>query len=150
MKTEQSTLNENDRNFITAAAQGGAAEVKLSQLVQGRAKCEEVMQFGQRMVQDHTQANRELMQLASRKGAPPNPELDSKHQKLFERLSGLSGENFDREYINAMVEDHKEVISKFDQETAQGHDQDLTNWASKTVPKLREHLKMAQSIASQH
>ena len=150
MTTKQSTLNESDRSFITAAAQGGMAEVKLSQLAENRAECEEVKDFGQRMVQDHQRANQELMQMASQKGESPDAKLDAKHQNLYERLSSLSGENFDREYINAMVEDHEQVISEFERETSYGNDQDLKTWASMTLPTLREHLEMAQNISDQH
>jgi putative membrane protein len=150
MKSTQSTLSENDRSFIAIAAQGGMAEIKLSELVNSRAECDEIKQFGQHMVQDHGQASQELKQLASQKGVMPQAQLDARHQNLYGRLSNLSGENFDCAYISVMVEDHQQVIAAFERETKQGQDQDLKDWASKTLPTLREHLRMAQEIAQAH
>ncbi|MFL6664561.1 MAG: DUF4142 domain-containing protein, partial [Rhizobacter sp.] len=57
-----------DRKFATQAASDGLAEVALGNLAQQKASSEQVKQFASRMVQDHTNANNELMQIASTKG----------------------------------------------------------------------------------
>lgn len=146
MTTQQQMLSQQDRNFITEAAQGGTAEVKLSQLATERANDEQVKQFAQHMIHDHTQANEELMQLASSEGVTVNQELDQKHKDLMNRLSSLKSDEFDREYIDAMVQDHKKVVSEFEREISQGQDHELKQWASSILPKLQQHLQMAQQL----
>ncbi|HYE35534.1 DUF4142 domain-containing protein [Methylocaldum sp.] len=149
-KQQHQALSQQDRHFVMEAARGGTAEVKLSQLVNERASRDEVKQFGKHMIHDHTQANKELMRLASGKGEKVSEELDEKHEKLMNRLSGLSGDEFDREYIKAMVQDHKKVVAEFEREASQGQDEDLKHWAGKILPKLQQHLQMAQDLAKRH
>jgi len=150
MKAATAALNEHDRLFITEAAQGGLAEIKLSELAPARAGCAEVKQFAQRMIQDHERANQELQQLAAQKGVTPPAQLDGKHQNLQRQLSGQSGEDFDRAYLNAMVEDHQQVIAQFEGQTRQGGDDELKNWAAQTLVTLREHLRYAEQLAQAH
>jgi putative membrane protein len=150
MTKQQQALSQQDRHFVMEAVRGGTAEVKLSQLVDERASRDEVKQFGKHMIRDHTQANKELKRLASGKGETVSEELDEKHEKLMKRLSGLSGDEFDREYIKAMVQDHKKVVAEFEREASQGQDEDLKHWAGKILPKLQQHLQMAQDLVKQH
>lgn len=147
--TEQNQNGErlSDQQFVTKAAQGGMAEVQLGQLAAQRAASNDVKQFGQRMVKDHTQANNQLKQLAQQKGITPPQDMGDEHKATMARLSNLSGAEFDREYMNHMVEDHTEDVSLFQREAQQGQDPDLKALAAKTVPTLQEHLQMARSIA---
>src|ERR671927_190101 len=57
-----------DEKFATAAAVGGLAEVELGRLAAQKGASDEVRQFGQRMVDDHSKANQDLTQVASAKG----------------------------------------------------------------------------------
>jgi len=101
-----------DRNFIMKAAKGGREEVELGQLAQGKASSDAVKQFGQRMVEDHGSANKELMDLASSKGV----QLDEKAARkdpMLGKLSKLQGQAFDREYVKEMVKDHKQDVAEF-------------------------------------
>jgi putative membrane protein len=150
MTMQQQTLSQQDRNFVMEAARGGTAEVKLSQLATDRASDEEVRQFAQHMIHDHTQANQELRQLASSEGVTASDELDQEHRNLMNRLSGLKGTEFDRAYMDAMVQDHKKVVAEFEREASQGQDNELKNWASTLLPKLQRHLQMAQDLAEQY
>ena len=141
-------LQRTDRNFITKAAAGGRAEVELGQLAQGKASSDAVKQFGQRMVEDHGAANQELMQLAENKGM----QLDDKTPKpdrLLTRLSKLQGPEFDREYVNAMVKDHKQDIAEFRRMHSGAVDPNLKAWVDKTLPTLEDHLKTIEGIQAQ-
>ncbi len=62
------------------------------------------------------------------------------------RLESLSGKEFDQAYIKQMVEDHQKAISKFETAQQNVEDAELKQFASDTLPKLRDHLKMAQDI----
>ena len=143
-----SKLQQTDRNFITKAAAGGRAEVKLGRLAQGKASSDAVKQFGQRMVEDHGAANQELMQLAENKGM----QLDDKTPKparLLTRLSKLRGPEFDREYVKAMVKDHKQDVAEFRRMHSGAVDPNLKAWVDKTLPTLEDHLKTIEGIQAQ-
>jgi len=133
-----------DEQFVRKAAEGGLAEVNLGNLAAKQASDPAVKKFATHMVKDHTKANRELIQLAnSRKLALPRT-MDAEHKKTMDRLSGMTGAAFDRAYMEGQVKDHEETVALFEKEAKNGKDDDLRTWASKTLPTLREHLKMAR------
>lgn len=143
----QTTLSASDQQFMTEAARGGLAEVQLGQLASQQGASDAVKQFGQRMVQDHTQANTQLQQLATQKGVALPTDMGNENQQIMQQLSQLSGADFDRAYMNHMVEDHVKDVSSFQQEAQQGQDPDVKAFAAQTVPILQEHLQLARSIA---
>lgn len=136
-----------DQSFVRDAGEGGLAEVELGQLATEKASNPAVKQFGQRMVDDHTKANDELKQIASKEGINLPASLSSKDKKTKERLSKLSGADFDRAYMKLMVKDHEKDVSDFRQESSSGHDPVIKRFASQTLPVLQSHLKEAESIA---
>ena len=138
-----------DSTFATKAAQGGMAEVKLGQLATERASNSAVKQFGQKMVDDHTKANDELKQLASKKGITLPTDIDAKDQATYDRLSKLNGAEFDRAYMADMVKDHRTDVSEFRRESEHGGDPDLKAFAGKTLPVLEQHLQMAEQTDQQ-
>jgi len=100
-------LSAADKTFMTKAAQGGMAEVELGQLATQKGQSDDVKKFGQRMVDDHSKANDQLKSLASEKGVTLPTSLDAKDRALKDRLSKMSGAQFDKAYMQAMVKDHK-------------------------------------------
>ncbi|MDX6694652.1 MAG: putative rane protein [Blastocatellia bacterium] len=139
-------LGDDDRKFMTNAATGGMEEVELGRLAAGKAQSADVKKFGQKMVDDHSQANTELKQLAARKGVtlPAGMMDDQKADK--DKLSKLSGAEFDREYMKMMVDDHDKDVKEFKDEADDGSDADLKSFAAKTLPTLQEHQRMAKDI----
>ena len=136
-----------DRQFIKKAAEGGLAEVQLGQLATEKADSQDVKQFGQRMVDDHTKANDQLKQVASQKGVTVPDKLSPKDAATKARLEKLSGKAFDRAYMRDMVMDHTKDVSEFRMESKNAKDPDVKNFASQTLPTLQDHLKEAKSIA---
>jgi len=138
-----------DVNFLMKAAQSNMAEVELGKLATQKASHEAVKQFGQTMVDDHTQANSELKQIASSKNIDFPTGIASKHQAIVDRLSKLSGAEFDRAYMSEMVKEHKQAVTSFKQEAATGADPDVKAFAAKTTPTLQQHLQQAEAIHSE-
>ena len=136
-----------DRDFMTKAAIGGMEEVELGRMATQKGASNDVKQFGQRMVDDHSRASNELKSLASQKNVTLPTALDQRHQDDVDRLSKMSGAAFDREYMGMMVKDHVEDVAEFERAAASGDDADVRSWASRTVPTLRQHLQMAQETA---
>jgi putative membrane protein len=142
-----SKLDAMDRHFIRKAGEGGLAEVELGKLAAEKGQSEEVKKFGQRMVDDHGKANDQLKQLAESKGVTLPTELSAKDKATKARLEKLSGEKFDRAYMNDMVQDHTKDVSEFKKESTTAKDSDVKNFASQTLPTLEDHLKEARTIA---
>jgi putative membrane protein len=138
-----------DASFITKAAEGGMAEVELGKLATQKASNDQVKQFGQRMVDDHTKANDELKQIASQQGVPVPASLTAKHRSAMDRLSKLDGAEFDRAYMQMMVQDHREDVNEFKRESEKGNDSAVKAFAAKTLPTLQSHLQQAESIHGQ-
>src|SRR6266576_4664641 len=142
-------LSKDESTFVNEAAEGGMMEVQLGKLAQEKAADDKVKQFGKRMEQDHSKANDELKKIASDKGVQLSTDLDKKHKTKIDKLTKLSGADFDKQYMNDMVSDHKEDIKKFQRVADKGKDADLKQFASQTLPTLKEHLQLAQSTAQQ-
>jgi len=122
------------------------AEVKLGQLAQQKGSSSAVKDFGKRMERDHSKANDELKEAASKNGLTLPTDVDKSEESKYNRLSGMTGAAFDKAYARDMVTDHQKDISEFEKEARSGKDADLKNFASKTLPTLQEHLKMAQDM----
>ena len=132
-----------DKNFIMKAGMGGQAEVELGTLAQQRAADPKVKALGERMETDHKKANAELQTIATQKGITIPGGLSKEDQALKARLEKLQGANFDQAYTTAMVNDHTKDIKEFEM-ASKSADPAIKDFATKTLPTLREHLKMAQ------
>src|SRR5690349_1271414 len=145
-QTGMANMTAQDRNFVMDAAMGGMQEVELGRLATQQGASDAVKQFGQRMVDDHSKANQELINLAQGKGITLPTTMDEKHQKETAKFSSLHGADFDREYTKLMVSDHRKDVAEFEKESTRGTDADLKEFATKTLPTLQEHLKMAEAL----
>jgi putative membrane protein len=148
------------RQFVENMAVVNMAEVRLGNLAAERAANAEVKQFARRMVADHTKASEELKPIASQLNVQVPSQLDAEHQALHDRLSKLKGQEFDREYIQAMMDGHQQVANEVEKhanearsvgtagEAGQAGNRPVAQWASKTLPTVREHLDQAKEIQS--
>lgn len=137
-----------DEQFVVEAAQGGMTEVEIGQLAVQKATNGQVKQFAQRMVQDHSQANSQLQGLAQAKNITLPPDIGDKNRQELEKLSKLSGAEFDEAYMDRMVDEHQKDIELFQSQAKNGRDPDLKNWAATTLPALQSHQELARSIES--
>jgi putative membrane protein len=134
--------------FMTRAAEGGMAEIETGKLAVSKAQNAEVKQFAQQMIADHTRANNELKTLAGKKNVTLPTGLDPMHQAMAAKLSGLTGAEFDREYMRGQVEDHERTVALFQAQADNGADAEAKAMAAKTLPNLKMHLEMARKISS--
>jgi putative membrane protein len=139
-------MSSSDRTFMQKAAQGGMAEVELGKLAEENAQSQDVKDFGKRMVDDHSKAGDQLRQVASQQGVTLPSDLSAKDNATKQRLSQLHGDAFDRAYMKDMVTDHRQDIAEFKHESTGGHDPQVKQWATQTIPTLEEHLKMAEQV----
>lgn len=136
------------RKFVKEAAEGSATEVALGKVAQERGSSDAVKEFGKRMVADHSKAAEELKQLAAMVKVEVPSETPKKAKKAQDKLSKLSGADFDRAYAKLMVSDHKEDVKAFQEEARDGAIPPVKNFAAKTLPTLQEHLKLAEELST--
>ena len=142
-------VSDQDREFVNKAATGGLAEVELGRIAAQRAARPSVRSFGERMVTDHGRSSEQLASLARSKGIEVPTALEPSQQAMRDRLSGLSGNDFDRDYMSEMVRDHTEDIALFERAAETSTDPDLKAWATRSLPMLREHLALARQVNSE-
>ena len=139
-------VSDTAKQFMMTAAAAGNTEVQASQVALTMAKSDRVKNFANMMVNDHTNANNELKSMATRMNVTlPDSVMPKQHTEL-ESLRKTQAKNFDKQYMDMMVKDHKEAVGLFQKGSQNLDNTDLKTWASNTLPKLQMHLDSAQAI----
>jgi len=135
-----------DAEFTVKAANGGMAEVELGKIAQQKGMSKQVKNFGAMMVTDHSKINDFIRALAVTKNISIPKAPGAEEQKVIRKLSGKSGRDFDKAYINDMIYDHKADIKLFETASKKCLDPDVKSFAVKTLPVLQEHLDAINAI----
>ena len=136
--------NKADQKFLMEGMQGDMAEVQLGKLAQQKGQSEDVKQFGQMLEQDHSQHLQQAQQEAQQLGITPPQQVNAKQKATYERMSKLSGAQFDKQLTKHAVADHKKDVAEYQKEAKSKGP--LAQFAQQTVPTLQKHLQTAQSI----
>ena len=139
-------VNDDVAKFAVKVANGGMMEVQLGKIAEEKGVSKGVKDFGAMMVKDHTKANDELKSLASSKNITLPATVSDDMQKHIDDLSKKTGKDFDKDYINMMVRDHKDNIDLFEDAAKNSKDSEFKNFAVKTLPTLYKHLGAAKAI----
>lgn len=146
MATGGIAVDESDAKFAVDLASGGMAEVKLSELAMQKSGNADVKSFATMMVKDHGEANKKLMALAATKNITLPTDLDEDHQKLWNDLNGKSGMDFDKAYVDAMVDGHEKAVKLLQDEVKDAKDADLKMFAQEVLPTVEGHLNTIKGI----
>lgn len=141
-----SKVSRGDRRFIEKAARSGLGEVRMARLAAEKSVDPRVRSFAQQMITDHEKANAELNELAARKGVglPTDEENHIEHQ--FKALSDKTGNDFDKRFIGHMTDEHEDDVELFEKASRKSDDPEIAAFASRQLPILQEHHRMAQEI----
>lgn len=141
-----------DRDFIREHVAMGESEVALGRLASQKGTHAEVKRFGEMMVRDHTAAGQELKQIHAQLAAAnaenrPAADTDARddHKDALEDLQGLSGREFDRKYMDLMVDHHEKAVNELERRAENGSTE-VRQWAAKTLPKVQQHLEQAKTL----
>lgn len=150
-QTQDPTVaNMQDKAFLQNAMEGGMAEVQLGQLAAQKASSNDVKQFGQKMVDDHTKLNDQMKPIAQQLGLKPPQQPSKKDRALMARLQSMSGTEFDNAYIEAMVKDHKKDLDDFKTEASQTQNPQLQQAVQQGGQLIVQHLQIIEQIAQNH
>ena len=136
-----------DADFAVEVTDGALLQVQASKLALTKASSSDVKQYAQKVVDDHNNTAKELKSVAAQKDITLPDVMSEKCQKKYYSLDEKKqGEDFDKEYMDLMVKDHKDMIDKFEDESEDGNDTDLKTWAAGKISTLRSHLEEAENI----
>lgn len=137
-----------DREFLKSSAQGSMSEIQMGQLASDKGSNAEVKAFGQKMVTDHTLLMNNLKPFADKMGVPPPTALAREDQAELDKLNGLSGEEFDKEYVAYMMKDHAMDLKEFRKEAVGAVDPDLKHAVMKGEAVIEQHKRMIDKIGA--
>jgi len=135
-----------DQKFLKDATEGARTQVELGKLAQEKGSSDAVKEFGKRVVEDHSKTSTDLEQLAAKAGVSVESDMPKKARKAQEKLSKLSGPDFDRTFTKMMLNDHKSDAKSFEKESKNGKIPEAKEFASNSLPTVQERLKMAQEL----
>ena len=146
--TSGAALSMGERNFVQDQLKDSKREVQLGQLAEKNASSADVKQFAAMMVQDHTRAGNKLAEVAQRENVEMERKSDDARDDV-EKLSKLSGRDFDKEYIDLMVKDHKDAVDSLQDQAQNADNASVKTWAAESLPRVKHHLEQAQQLQSQ-
>ena len=141
-------VDDDARIFVKEATTGGMMEVELVKMAQNKAKSPQVKDFGKMMADDHSKANSDLKDIASKKNIGVPGSLTDDQKKDVDKLTKKTGADFDKAYVDVMVDDHKKDVADFKKASGNLNDDGLKNFAANTLPTLQKHLDAMQNIKS--
>jgi putative membrane protein len=136
------------QEFVNKVAISDMFEVQAGQLALAKSPDNDTKPFAEKMVSDHQKTSSELKALidSGKVKAKLPTALDSTHQKMLDDLKAKNGKEFDQAYDQSQIKAHQDAVALFDAYAKAGDDAELKQWATKTLPHLREHLSMAEKL----
>ena len=145
----RTNVSRGDRDFVQDVSQMNAEEIDLSRLAAEHASSPDVKQFAQKLVEEHTAAGEKLSGVATQNGLPTKSDLDDSHRKLHDKLAAKQGLDFDKSYIDAMIDDHQNLVdkleSRIDKTTIERRSGDAANAPANPDTKAKVDMK-GQSV----
>ncbi|MFZ3374995.1 MAG: DUF4142 domain-containing protein [Chthoniobacterales bacterium] len=146
LRAAETKASSGDSHFIGKAADANMTEIQLAKIALANGQKQDVKNFANRMITDHGKAGDELKPIAQEMNVPLPEKVSAEHQQTIDRLSKLKGEEFDKAYSSAMVDDHKKVVAMFENAESDVQNSDLKKFAEQTLPTLKEHLELAEKL----
>jgi putative membrane protein len=134
------------QTFLKKAIEGNFAEVKMGQLAQQQGQNDNVKKFGQMLSDDHSAANQKAMDAAKSMGVTPPDGPNAKQKTDYDKMSKMTGAQFDREFATHMVADHERDIAEYKKEAKQPDA--AGEYAKGQIDVLQKHLDTAKSLRS--
>ena len=146
-ETNESKIDEDGTAFMKAASLGSSMEIELGKYAMQNSQNDKVKEFAAKMVADHTLAKSDIMKIGQRSGILLPTDYPSDIKTHMEEMMKLKGAAFDEHYVGMMVKDHAKTITLF--KTAESlRDDVLKDYATKTLPVLQTHQKLANELAA--
>ncbi|NMG05562.1 DUF4142 domain-containing protein [Brasilonema sp. UFV-L1] len=146
--TPNRSLTALDKEFMTKAAQSDQTEIQTSQLALKRSQNQEVKNYAQRMIKEHTDSSQQLKQIAKKKSFTLPKDIGPENKALLTKLTKLNGKMFDQAYMEGQLQAHTKTLADYQNYLTQGQDSELNAFASKIAPIVADHLQMVQNMVT--
>src|SRR5437879_6169384 len=137
-------LSDNEKQLLQKIADANKAEIEMGQLAQSNAASPKVKDFGQKLVDDHTQNNQQLQQIAQQKGVQLQDQEKPDGQSMKSKLENTKGAQFDKAFLQHERDDHAKLLKELQQQQDQVQDPDVKSFISQTITAVQQHLDAAQ------
>jgi putative membrane protein len=135
-----------DKQFVRNAAESGITDEQLGKLATVKGS-PAVQTLAQKLVDDHAASNKDLDTVADSLGIMLPKKMNKDHQKEYEKLNGLSGKDFDTEYLTFIATEHYQDLHVFHMEASVAANQDLSAEVVKEMGTMHQHLGLIQNTA---
>jgi putative membrane protein len=127
--------------FVQKVAVSDMFEIQSSNLAMDKASNKEIKDFAKMMVKDHTDSTQKLKDTLKKSNSKIEPPatLDDKHAQKLEKLRGLSGTEFDKQYVMDQQEGHDAAANLLKSYSQNGDNKDLKQFASQVLPVVETH-----------
>jgi putative membrane protein len=132
--------------FLKKAIEGNFAEIEMGKLAQQNGQNEGVKKFGQMLSDDHSAANQKAIDIAKSMGMSPPDGPNTKQKADYDKMSKMSGTQFDRDFAAHMVADHEKDIAEYKKEAKQADAAGA--YAKDQIDVLEKHLQAAKALRS--
>jgi putative membrane protein len=146
MTANVNAQSDDDKKFLANAAQSDVNEIKLGQLAEQKTTNPDVKAFAQKMVAEHNKMSMSMQPFIASWSVTPPTDMDADHQKEYDKLNGLSGAHFDKEYIDQMVTDHAKALDAFTTEAKDTKDGKFRAAVIKGKTMIAAHKNMAYDL----
>lgn len=143
------SVSQRDQDFINQAWNINSTEIRLGNDAQQKASNADVKAFGKMIVTDHMKLEQELTSLAAEHGAMLPKAIDKSNQELIDRLAKLSGSDFDKQFMTAMISGHEQAVAAFETESKDKAQTPVDKWAAASLATLQHHLDMARKTGKE-
>lgn len=149
MKEYQGGPHEDATDFAVRAANGGMLEVQLSQLALKKSPTPALREYADMMIKDHEKANAELKSLAVKENIKLPGIMGQDDQETYEKMDELTGSDFNAQYAKTMLNSHKKTVKMFEKAAEDVTNAGVRDFAIKTLPTLKMHLKHIEGIEAE-
>jgi putative membrane protein len=136
-----------DQQFLELAAQTDMVEANLGQLAQNVSDNQQVKDYAQTLVTDHTKDFDDLHTAAQQASLMVPDAIDAAHNKsMIDPFQKLKGAAFDRKYVQEMVAGHTHALEIYKKEAEDAQNPAIKSYAENAIPVLEKHLASAKDL----
>jgi putative membrane protein len=136
-----------DQKLLTDLAMANMAEIETAKLALQKTQSDRIKSFAQQMVDDHTKGLEEVRKVAAMRNVSLPSELDAKHKAMAAKLEKLTGDKFDRSYMEqAGVKAHREAHKLVSKGETSAQDSEVKALVTRLQPTIHQHLNNAEQL----
>jgi putative membrane protein len=137
-----------DRWFLQRAADLTRTQLSLASLAHQRGASQEVMQLSDRLASENQAIDERVRDLAARRNVALSDQLPPPESATCEQISSLSGEAFDRAYVDAAMQLDREQLELWNDVLQASDDRQVAQLAFDTLPRLRAAHQQAAATST--